>query len=177
MKKLLLLFLLPIAAQAQQSPDLDSFTYRGIQNVPGVSARILQSRARWFIASTYQNPRDITRYDDTDGGLFMAVCPITVLIKRPKAKDSTNFGTLTLPIKLVFRHGKYKYECSQITHQGKGGYYNGGLLTNKIPDDKLMDKSDWQLVRISGRAYVQEFLDEFNAALQSDDLDPDRSDF
>ena len=181
MKKLILILLLPIAAKAQQtipaSIDSFSFVYTGIQQVPGVSARILQSRARWFIAYTYQNPHDITRYDDTDGGLFIAACTIDVLIKRPKAKDSTNFGILTLPIKLVFRNGKYKYDCSQITHQGKGGLYNGGLLTNKVPADRFMDKNDWELARISGRAYIQEFLDQFNAALQSDDLDPDKSDF
>ena len=181
MKKLLLILLLPIAAHAQQSipANIDSFSfaYNGIQQVPGVSARIIQSRARWFIAYTYQNPHDITRYDDTDAGLFVAVCTIEVLIKKPKDKDSTNTGTLTLPIKLVFRNGKYKYDCSQITHRGKGGYYNGGLLTNKVPADRLMEKSDWELIRISSRAYVQAFLDAFNAALQSDDLDPDKSDF
>jgi hypothetical protein len=41
----------------------------------------------------------------------------------------------------------------------------------------MMEKSDWELARISGRAYIQEFPDMFNAALQSDDLDPDKSDF
>jgi Domain of unknown function (DUF4468) with TBP-like fold len=181
MKKLLLILLLPLAAHAQQAipANIDSFSfvYTGIQQVPGVSARIIQSRARLFIAQTYQNPRDITRYDDTDGGIFIAFCTIEVLIKRPKTRDSTNFGTLTLPITLHFRNGKYKYDCSQITHQGKGGFYNGGLLTNKVPADRLMEKSDWLLARISARNYVQEFLDEFNAALQSDDLDPDKSDF
>ena len=181
MKKLLLILLLPIAAHAQQSipANIDSFSfaYNGIQQVPGVSARILQSRARWFIAYTYQNPHDITRYDDTDGGIFSAVCLISLRIKRPKDKDSINFGTLSLPMTLLFRNGKYKYEFSQITHQGKGGFYNGGLLTNKIPADRLMEKSDWELTRISARTYVQEFLDEFNAALQNDDLDPDKSDF
>jgi hypothetical protein len=123
MKKLILILLLPLATRAQKplpaNIDSFSFVYTGIQQVPGVSAKILQSRARWFIAYTYQNPHDITRYDDTDGG----------------------------------------------------------LLTNKVPADRFMDKSDWELARISGRAYIQEFLDQFNAALQSDDLDPDKSDF
>ncbi len=130
MKKFLLILLLPIAARAQQiSPaNIDSFpfVYSGIQQVPGVSARIIQSRARLFIAQTYPNSHDVTRYDDTDGGIFIAVC---------------------------------------------------GLLTNKLPDDRLMEKSDWQLARISSRAYIQSFLDQFNGALQSDDVDPDKSDF
>jgi hypothetical protein len=79
---------------------------------------------------------------------------------------------------LLFRHGKYKYECSQITHQGdRAEFYNGGLLTNKVPADRLMEKSDWQLARLSSPAYIQAFIDRVNAALQSDDLDPDKSDF
>jgi Domain of unknown function (DUF4468) with TBP-like fold len=180
MKKLLLILLLPIAAQAQQTipANIDSFSfvYTGIQQVPGVSARIIQSRARFFIAETFLNPHEVTKYDDTDGGIFSAVCLITLRIKRPKDKDSANYGTLTLPMTILFRNGKYKYEISQISHQG-GSYYNGGLLTNLLPADRLMEKSDWQLVRLCSPAYIQAFIDRVNAALQSDDLDPDKADF
>jgi hypothetical protein len=182
MKKILLIVLLPIAAQAQQTIpagiDSFSFVYTGIQQVPGVSARIIQSRARLFIAETFLNPHEVTKYDDTDGGIFSAVCLITLRIKRPKDKDSADFGTLSLPMTLLFRNGKYKYEFSQITHQGdRVQFYNGGLLTNKTPIDRLMDKRDWQLARLSSPAYIQAFIDRVSAALQSDDLDPDKADF
>jgi hypothetical protein len=181
MKKLLLVLLLPLATRAQKplptNIDSFSFVYTGIQQVNGVSARIIQSRARLFIAETFLNPHEVTKYDDTDGGIFSAVCIISLRIKRPKDKDSINNGTLTLPMTILFRNGKYKYEFSQITHQGNGGYYSGGLLTNKVPADRLMEKSDWQLVRLTSPAYIQAFIDRLNAALQSDDLDPDKSDF
>jgi hypothetical protein len=184
MKKLLLVLLLPLATRAQKTlpANIDSFSfvYTGIQQVPGVSARIIQSRARLFIAETFLNPHEVTKYDDTDGGIFSAVCIISLRIKRPKDKDSTNFGTLSLPVTLLFRNGKYKYEFSQITHQGnRAEFYihSGGLLTNKVPADRLMQNSDWQLVRLTSPAYIQAFIDRLNAALQSDDLDPDKSDF
>jgi hypothetical protein len=182
MKKILLILLLPIAAHAQTTipANIDSFSfvYTGIQQVPGVSARIIQSRARLFIAETFPNPHEVTKYDDTDGGIFSAVCLIPLRIKRPKDKDSANFGVLSLPMTILFRNGKYKYEFSQITHQGdRAEFYNGGLLTNTVPTDRLMEKRDWQLARLSSPAYIQAFIDRMNASLQSDNLDPDKSDF
>jgi hypothetical protein len=182
MKKLLILLLFPTIAHAQQpnpaNIDSFSFTYTGIEKAPGASAALLHSRAKYFIYQYFNDPHQVIKYDDAEGGLFIAICNLPLRIKRPKDKDSTNFGILVVPMKLLFRNGVYKYSISEISQQGAPGQvYNGGYLNNPRSADRYMNKDDWQLARITSLNYIQAWIDEVNAVLQSDELDPDKGGF
>jgi hypothetical protein len=182
MKRHLILLLLPIFAQAQHPDpaniDSFSFTYTGIGKAPGVSATLLRSRANYFIYQYFNDPHQVIKYDDKDGGIFIAICNLPLRIKRPKDKDSANFGILVVPMKLLFRNGVYKYSVSEISQQGAPGQvYNGGYLSNPRPADRFMNKDDWRLARIASLNYIQAWIDEMNAVLQSDEIDPAKSEF
>lgn len=182
MKKFLLLLLFPTIAYAQPSSsagvDSFSFVYTGIGKSPGASAIVLHSRAKYLLYQYFGDPRQVIQYDDADGGILIATVGVSLRIKRPKDKDSADFGHLLVPMKLLFRNGVYKYSISEIVQRGAPGQlHDGGNINNPVSADRYMNKDDWRLARIASRNYLQLWIDEINQVLQSDELDPEKTEF
>lgn len=145
MKAFIWLLLFGLAYQttwAQTLPPLpglpfDSLThepnYHGVVAVPGVSAAELHSRAREWVALTFQDAHQVTQLDDPARG---------VLIGRSYERVTVNINSLgrgeirlvSFTFRLDFREGRYRYELRDLGTRADVSVLNGTSSDSDIRD-------------------------------------------
>ncbi|HLI93231.1 MAG TPA: DUF4468 domain-containing protein [Puia sp.] len=166
---LLLALSLPVIAGAQKmNPDTLSFNYSGIVQVDSTAAKVLQARARAFVAESFASGKEVVQLDDSEAGILVIKGTIAPIVKVPLL-GKIEYGYVHFTAKWQFKDGRYKYALSEFTHEAhEPNMGSGGALTNRKPacGTFTMTEGQWRQIKANTNDRVIEFIDRLRAAMR-----------
>lgn len=132
MKKLLFLFFLfPTIVFGQ---DLQ-FEMTKVVEVEGASKADLYDRAIQFINASFKSSKDVIQSSDKASGTIYAKGMFCM----------SEFDAVYFSMNIAIKDGKYKYEITNLKHQGHGGGYGGIARVEKVGGAVADDKPDCKM--------------------------------
>lgn len=175
-----ILLLSPCFLYAQNNINTDTLTfdYSGVVQVDTSSAKILQSRAKLFIAENFKSAKSVIQLDDQEAGVIVAKGNFVPTIKAPLL-GHIGYGYVSFSLKLQFKDGKYKYTITDFFHTGDGNVQEGGNLTNTKPacGTFLMSKDYWHQVKLYSNKHIIDFIAILESKMRSPELTAKKDDF
>ena len=172
MKKLLFcLMIVPLYSIGQASIDTTSFNFTGIDSIDSVSAKVLMSRAKLFVAESFKSAKDVIQLDDAEGNVLVVKGNIIPIIKVPLL-GKTAYGYVHFTMKVQTKDGKYKYTLSEFDHEShEQNQGSGGLLTREKPacGTFLMSKSYWRQIKEYTEADAIAFIGRLKTRMHNGD--------
>lgn len=114
---LIFLFLITSSVHAQESTSpfpLDSageILYSGSGYVTDATQNELYNRAKLWVTTAYNSPKDVIQLDDKEGGTIIVKGIVQTVLQCGAAAAANEYYTL----KIEMKDGKYRYSLSDVT--------------------------------------------------------------
>lgn len=173
--KILVFFLLvsPTFGSCQSSDvDTFSFSYAGVVAVDSVTAKVLQSRAKLFVAENFRSAKDVIQLDDADAGIVLIKGNLIPIVKVP-LMGKTEYGYVHFTAKIQVKDGKYKYTFSDFSHEAYEKHYGtGGDLTRKKPECGTfgMSLGYWRQIKAYTNSDVKSLISSLEKSMRSSEI-------
>lgn len=161
MKYILLVCLLfPVICYSQD--DGLFFELIEVVEIKDVTKDDLYDRAFEYINNTFVSSKKVIQSADRDAGTIYA----KALFRK------SEFDAIYFSMNIAVKDGKYKYEITDLYHEGHGGGYSnvarvekvGGVLSDESPDCKMPGKH-WKKLQEYGAAEIIKMSNSFKAAM------------